>query len=353
MCGLYILVFQITGINEQQQLEQKEKLSCTQCTKVYKSKSGLSRHMKSKHSLPLERRILKSIDLKVLIKKSSKKLSEDLCFPEQVRNEFSSFSLPNDDYVQIWHLLNPVFEKFNGSADKYFSQMHQFTQSHIFKNLSRVMSNLLLTEVSNNCLQFLTTHKTEEVVVPFQWSEKLKSIVGYLAGYCFRTVYSQIHRSKKKSFSHQCLAVLKAGKIDVKEGIQQGEDQSSKLINVKDRGGLWQVKKDLVRIFEVCEEHFYYKSQGFKNSFVADDIVSEVRKNMIVKSNFKSLYESVDLGIDKEVSCNLLEKLLLLYVRIRCHSYARKVKEDSKVEQKLMKQKSLRTEIKKSISKEK
>jgi len=86
------------------------------------------------------------------------------------------------------------------------------------------------------------------------------------------------------------LAVLKAAKVD--QGEQQS-GESEKLKNAKVGGDLWRIKKDLVRVFEICEERFHYKSQRFRTSFIADDIVVDVRKNFIVKGNFRSLCERV------------------------------------------------------------
>lgn len=293
---------------------------------------------------------MQSINLKFLIVKSVKKLSEDLVFKEDTRMQFQSYIVNSDEVIGIWYQLNPVFEKFNGAADRFYMQMHQFCQPkyHLFSRLPKILSNLLFTELTTNCLNFLTAEKvTKESIPAFQWSEKLKSVVCYLAGYCFRTVFTQLHRSPRRnsSFSCQSIAILKAGKSDRME-----EEPSEKLINVKDRGGLWRLKKDVVRIFEVCEEKFHEASQGFKMHFDAESVVENVRKNIIVRSCFNSLCRSVEFEFSKEVSANLLEKLLLLYVRIRCHSHARKIKEDHKMRLKVSKQKSLRTEIKRSTS---
>ena len=53
-----------------------------------------------------------------------------------------------------------------------------------------------------------------------------------------------------------------AGKVD--------DDDSQRLINVKDRGGLWKVGEATQKIFEICEKAFKRKRDKFLKSHKID-----------------------------------------------------------------------------------
>ena len=72
--------------------------------------------------------------------------------------------------------------------------------------------------------------------------------------------------------------------------------------------------------------------------------------NSIIISNYDSLCYSIEPKVNKELSLNLLESMLELFVEVRMFSFARDIKEKHKVKNKKKKAWSLRTEIKKSSS---
>ena len=61
---------------------------------------------------------------------------------------------------------------------------------------------------------------------------------------------------------------------------------------------------------------------------------------------YENLYSKADIQIDEEISFNLLENLLELFVRVRSHTYAHN-KGRHKLKVKEVKKHSLRTELKK------
>ena len=68
---------------------------------------------------------------------------------------------------------------------------------------------------------------------------------------------------------------------------------------------------------------------------------------MLIRTHFDYICGIADLKVEKNLVKDLLYNLLLLYIRVRCHSYATRLKEKHKQEKKEGKQKSLRTTIKK------
>ena len=73
-----------------------------------------------------------------------------------------------------------------------------------------------------------------------------------------------------------------------------------------------------------------------------------MQTNSIIIPNYDSLCYSTDPKVNKELSLNLLESMLELFVKVRMFSFARDIKEKHKVKNKKAKARSLRTEIKKS-----
>jgi len=196
--------------------------------------------------------------LKVIIRDSVKLLSDDKTLPENIRSELSLLKLTTDEVIEIWEQLKPVFESFNGSAEKFYSKMFKFSlpdTAQIFPRVQRLISNLIITEVTTACLHFLTKSKdSNELEKSYKWDDKSRHVlVEYLAGYCFRTMFTRLHRSKKRSQPEvqQLLSVLKSAKLDDN---QSELAYKQRLVNIKDRGGLWVLKRPVIRIFEICEE---------------------------------------------------------------------------------------------------
>ena len=147
-------------------------------------------------------------------------------------------------FISLWHQLKAIFEHFSGNAEKFFSKFYDFLQPgkpQLFNQLSRYQSTLLSTEVANLCLELLV--KTEDITKPIvrsdiHFTEKDIASLESLSGYCFRTVYARLRSSSKHRslYSQQSMSVLLAGKCDV-----DGEITAQRLVDAKDRGGLWRV----------------------------------------------------------------------------------------------------------------
>ena len=69
-----------------------------------------------------------------------------------------------------------------------------------------------------------------------------------------------------------------------------------------------------------------------------------------VISNFDVLCYNIEPKVNKEISLNLLENMLLFFTKVRALSFARDVKERFKTRLKKTKSRSIRKEIKKASS---
>ena len=79
-----------------------------------------------------------------------------------------------------------------------------------------------------------------------------------------------------------------------------------------------------------------------------NDLCENLLINSLVQSHYYNIYSSISPKVSKENAVNLLEELMLLYLRIRSQSFAKNVKETYKMKSKKSKERSLRTAIKKA-----
>ena len=79
-------------------------------------------------------------------------------------------------------------------------------------------------------------------------------------------------------------------------------------------------------------------------------LVSAMMKDSEIISKFKDICYSTEIEVPKEFCDNVLERMVLLYVRTRTFSYARDIRELHRISKRQGKQSSLRTEMKKKSS---
>ena len=291
-----------------------------------------------------------NLQLKGIIEKAAHKLSQDECFSLLERDIFANFSITVEECLFILDKIIPIVKNFNGNDEKFLSNFFKLMlpKQQIFSRLPVLHSNLLCSEMASLCLKLLIQPKDadqqgkEERL--FSLSEKELHGLQYLAGYCCRTIYCRLRRphSWRSIATQQSLAILMAAKCM--------EDDTQKLVNIRDRGALWRVNKKAQNIFMVCEQYFCTITSKSKTCIDSTLMVKQVMQDNIVQSNFKDICRSADIVVDKEVSKNLLECLVLLYVRVRTHSHAKSLKEKHKAAKQRTKQRSLRTGIKQSSS---
>ena len=81
-----------------------------------------------------------------------------------------------------------------------------------------------------------------------------------------------------------------------------------------------------VNIFLIAEEHFRNVSKKINlRKIPTDEIINYLLKNLDVISNYNSFSTQTQGTISKEISKNVLEKMLRLYIRVRSFSYAKDV----------------------------
>ena len=198
------------------------------------------------------------------------------------------------------------------------------------------ITDTLLAEVANHML----VHLSGTNIAIHHEPTKINS----LSDKEIKSLHSKFRfsRSCNHVFNKQCILILQACKVE--------NDNTQTLVNARDRGGLWKVNKKMQDVFLHWEIIFRSNTVNFKTSLVCKDLVQEMMKDVIVVSNFNSICSGVDPKVTKEISLNLLDHMITLFVRVRTFSFAKDVREKYKVAKKQSKKHSLRTEIKKATS---
>ena len=340
---------------------QEANFCCDECSKVCKTQRGLTGHKNTKHSssrsssgVPVssETIIEKKLHADVLLRiinECAESCFNDLCLPQESRDFFSkkNFVFTSEDSLQLLQKLKYIVEDFSGDAEKFYSGFYGLLLDNLppSKFEDETVTNILMTEAANHILIHLSSgsfqppsKKSEHVLA----DRDFKSLQ-YIAGYIVHKMYTKFKFSNKYKSDHsqQTLSILKACKVE--------HDDSQTLVNLDDRGGLWKVNKEMQGIFIECENIFRARTSTFQTSIDSTSLVSEMLQNCHV-SSYRLICYGVEPKVPNEICFNILEKMLMLFTRVRTFSYAKDICEKYKSKKKHAKKSSLRTEIKKASS---
>ena len=188
----------------------EETFTCDLCHKVCKTKAGLTRHKKVKHpqqAVPAtgttSNPAIHNLQLKLIIEKAAKKLTSDTCYSCENREKFKNFEISTDESLEVWHSFNRIFENYNGNAERFYSQFYylMLPGKHVFTQLPLQLSTLLCGVVADLSLLKLSSGQEGQQNVNVEeikpsLTKKDIHCIEYLAGYCFRTLFFRIRRSK-------------------------------------------------------------------------------------------------------------------------------------------------------------
>ena len=302
------------------------------------SKAGLSRQEKAKHQQQSTldsvshsdsgglRSRLELTEFSLMYQKSAQKLSKDECYPESVMEEFKNFNASLEDLMPYYKLILPVVNSFSGDKEKFYPQIYNlYSQAVNYKNLSHDCSLILSFDVVNQILAHLSSAKIHIDILVYKNSdistltEKDISIISYLSGFVFGTLYRQLRSTKCNTSSYyqqQCLLFLIAGKCS-------GENlplPEHKHIEILDEGGLWKVDNNVTLIFKVAECHFKTITSVPTTKTDCKSTVCTLMKNPIIHENMSKIRsKSTDTIIKKEIALNLLEDLLTNCIFVSRH----------------------------------
>ena len=347
--------------------------SCTQCEKVCKSKRGLTRHINVKHPVesddPSENKagverysVDELIFQRLIMECCSKMLAEnkdddDECclLPVNVVGELKNFSLTGDEVRFCFQSFQKIIADFvsDGNDEKFFPKFHNLVNSkEVFSGRVSKDTRLFLGyELAVHTSAYIGKKHLSSTSSSIDYdlgllslssfSQKERDIVCYLSGYVFGTLSRKIRKCRNWSSksSQQSLSILRAAKTE--------ENHSDVvLVNVHDRGGLWKLRLEACKIFLMAERYFRINTEGDVRKIDVNRIVVVLLKNSEVLNNFNSICSETEEPVDKEISLNLLENLLSLYLRLRSFSFAKDKVQKHQLLAKSKQKRSLRTGLK-------
>ena len=165
-------------------------------------------------------------------------------------------------------------------------------------------------------------------------SRRDRDIIGYISGFVFTKLHGRIRMSTlwESDICQSNLAILLAGKLDEQQKKSAEENQ---LIAARNRGGLWQVNSSATNIFIFAEIAFRRETVGHVRNIDSKNIVERILlKDGKVLSYFENICGQAEFQVEKEDSINLLEQMLILFVRVRSFSYAKDKIQHYKIENK-------------------
>jgi len=286
-------------------------------------------------------------------------LSVDDCYPDTVREQFRTAEIKSvDDIMAFYHSISEILLKFNGNnTDKFYAQFYDIVNNNDVCSVGVALGkqcNLLLGfELANHIVSHLTGRKVDDGTFQVEKTSfvgKQKQIISYLSGYVVSTFYRRLRYSKrhKEANCEEYLSLLLACKL-----VEGSETDGShhKLIDVKNRGGLWRVKSDVIAVFQMAESYFLSViKKEFVHKIDANHLVSLMMNDAMLLAYFSGIRKSCELNVKKENALDLLEDMLTLYIRVRSHSFAKDQQQLHKKTKGETKTRSLRTEIKKASS---
>ena len=340
--------------------------ACDYCGKTLKTGRSLARHKQKQHNQqsanstePAENQFNVVFPWKDLLVKTISKLLEEGLQSDEVISELNSFSLSlatSYDDVSTEQCLSSSFNdiviNYIGEVEKFYPTFYKaVTLKKNICGLSKKASTVVGFELANHVLSYYRSSQSavgsqEKNEISSPLNEKEVAVVTYIGGYVFAELYRRIRKSNlwESDVCQQKLALLKSGKINEPE-IQ---DIRFKLIKSRDRGGLWYVDDNVIGIFTETEKTFKSQTQDMVRSIDFNSIVNVVVSNSDVLSYTTNIESNSDIVVEKEALLDFVEEIVLLYVRVRAHSFAKDKVQKHKEEFRIKKAKSLRTELKRA-----
>ena len=268
-------------------------IKCDQCEKTCKSKQGLSRHKNSKHPT-IKKDKLHPATYKKFVNDAACKLSQDDCYSDDTKQQLSSFKWTLDQAIESFQHIKTIVTDYNGNAEKFYPLFFDiYCSKPLFPSLSRKCGRILGIHVSSHIVSHLnsslsslsSSSNTSSSSTPkvIRFTEKEKNIIFYLSGYVFHTVFTKLKRA-----SNKLNCTTKQMYLDEDDEVIRSNE---KLVNVKDRGGLWKMDKCVIGIFEECEEYFRINvvDKDATTNIDANSMVDDLLKNTSILASMSTL----------------------------------------------------------------
>ena len=346
---------------------------CNTCQKVYKTAAGLSRHISQKHSSSSSSSTSSSSSEKKhynklepskfdeIFKESVDSLAKDECYPEYIKDPFKTVVMenmrPNNN---LYEDVVVIYEKHPKISDleKFFSAFYGkiVLKSKKYVGVKNPQSTLITSKITEKLLHYFklfqqdgegSSLSSSNVEQHASLSERELHGQQYLAGYAVSNLMKNVTNDKNNSSLENQYA------LPIVDASITKDISNQKLIRSLSRGGLSVFNNQCINKFLIMEKHFRNVAKKINLQKISiDEIINYLVKNPDVVSNCNSFSTQTNGTISKEISKNVLEKMLRLYIRVKSFSCAKDVNFKKILLSRTTNKKSLRTNLKKKSDQE-
>ena len=175
--------------------------------------------------------------------------------------------------------------------------------------------------------------KEKQPIDPKPITEREMFGMQYLGGYVIQNIFKKVCNLKCKTDlkkKEQIKSLVLACKCEDEINIQ---DQ--KLIQILNRGGLWAIKKELQYIF-IHTETLFRKTATVKivniNIYM---IINNLFQNVDVMERINYLSDECPMKLDdSSIKVETFHMIIELYLKVRCHSYAKDIMTEIRIKNK-------------------
>ena len=340
------------------EISGEKSFPCNSCEKICKSKGGLTRHINAKHktahgnnNVALSVAKLTKEELSSIVEKIKAKITKDGFWDDEMTANMASIS-SND---ALYNHIQPIYERFcrKRNQDKFLMEFYEHIpeSSGILQCKNQQLCSLVmismpdyLVSLFKGCVtgqqqQPSTSSGSETGVsagVSSELNEYERGPLSYIAGY----VLSNLRKKSVQKKNDELQTILQS---------MICPDVENSYIESRSRGGLVTPSQDLVRVLEVVENlfrEFIQKQTSVVKSIPCEQLCNDALDLPLLKSLWENIMQDCSQETSKQTKKLCLENIVKLYLRVRSFSYAKDYISNFKMQQKAVKSKSLRKELK-------
>ena len=325
---------------------------CGLCSKICKSKGGLTLHTRAKHCEKTP--VIKSVSpmtsdvVREIVCKAAQSVIKSKLYGEKITKLISEADLKPSDLLvsSLSTLYDGYCEKLD--RDKLLKNFYKLIpeSAKMFQTTSKEMNapayNLLMIHIPDLVVGFYKRGNVKEklpVIKPIEQSEF--GPLSYVAGYIIAKMFRKSKATGKGKETPEQLE-LQSLLLSMKS---LGDNE---YIDSLSRGKLWNPCENLVGIAAECEKVFRQYSAGLVREIPLEQVRADVLQKPKVKSAWDAILCDASLARSKtSVTDVCLENIIMLYIRVRSFSYTKDVVTQIKLKEKInLHKKALRKALK-------
>lgn len=328
-----------------------KRFPCGLCSKICKSKGGLTLHTRAKHgektALPKSVYPLSSKVVGEIIDKAAQSIVKSKLYGESMTTLFTEADLKPSEHLvnELATLYDQYCEKLD--RDKLLKNFYKLIpeSEKMFKTESKNMHapayNLIMIQIPDLLVGFYKRGNVKEKLPDIKPMEKSEfGPLSYVAGYVISKMFRKSKTAGKETPEKLELQTLLLSMKSLDDNVY---------IDSLSRGKLWNPCENLVVITAECEKVFRQHSAGLVREIPLEQVRADVLQKPKVKSAWDAILCDASLAKSKtSVTDVCLENIIMLYIRVRSFSYTKDVVTKMTIKEKVkFHKKALRKTLKK------